>query len=78
MPHISLDNYKVCISLNDVNSSDIDWSVTSFFNMVGAIFDEHSNLFTFEKPPYRKNLYQILNLVRFIIFLMTCQHHQKM
>lgn len=61
MPHISLNNYKISISLRDLNSSDIDWSITSFFNMVGSIFDEQNNSFTFEKPPNKKNLYQILS-----------------
>jgi SNF2 family DNA or RNA helicase len=60
MPHVSLENFKVTVSLSDLKSSDIDWRLNSFFKMVGAIFDESSNSFTFEKPPNMKNLHQIL------------------
>ena len=60
MPHISLENYKVSVSLNDLKSSDIDWRINSFFKLVGAVFDDSKNSFTFEKPPSKKNLHQIL------------------
>ena len=60
MPQISLDDFKVSVSLTDLKSSDIDWRMNSFFKMVGAVFDESSNSFTFEKPPNMKNLHQIL------------------
>ena len=60
MPHVSLENFKVTVSLSDLKSSDMDWRLNSFFKMVGAIFDESSNSFTFEKPPNMKNLHQIL------------------
>ncbi|MBT4327995.1 MAG: DEAD/DEAH box helicase family protein [Candidatus Nitrosopelagicus sp.] len=46
--------------MSDLKSSDIDWRLNSFFKIVGAIFDESSNSFTFEKPPNMKNLHQIL------------------
>ena len=60
MPHISLDDYKVSVSLSDLKSSDVDWRISSFFKMVGAIFDDSKNSFTFEKPPSMKNLHEIL------------------
>ena len=60
MPHISLDDCKVSVSLSDLKSSDIDWRINSFFKLVGAVFDDSENSFTFEKPPSKKNLHQIL------------------
>ena len=60
MPHISLDDCKVSVSLSDLKSSDMDWRINSFFKLVGAVFDDSENSFTFEKPPSKKNLHQIL------------------
>jgi SNF2 family DNA or RNA helicase len=60
MPHISLDDFKISVSLKDLKISDVDWRLNSFFNEVGAIFNESNNSFIFEKPHNMKNLYQIL------------------
>ena len=60
MPSISLDDHKISVSLKDLRSSDIDRRINSFFRIVGAVFDESTNSFTFERPPNMTNLYKIL------------------
>lgn len=60
MPHISLDNHKVSVSLSDSKSTDIDRQTKWFFKAVGAKFNESSNSFIFEKPPSMTTLYKVL------------------
>jgi SNF2 family DNA or RNA helicase len=60
MPHISLDDHKVSVSLKDLKSSDIDRQTNWFFKLVGAEFNESTNSFIFEKPPSMTTLYKIL------------------
>jgi len=60
MPHISLDNHKVSVSLSDLKSTDIDRQTHWFFKAVGAKFNESSNSFIFEKPPSMTTLYKVL------------------
>ncbi len=60
MPHISLDDHTVRISLNDLKSSDIDRQTNWFFKACGSEFDESTNSFSFKKPDSKTTLFKVL------------------
>jgi len=61
MPSISLHDQKILVSLQDLNSSDIDFETNLYFKGVAAKYDEKTNIFTFEKPPSISLLHKILS-----------------
>lgn len=61
IPHISLNNQKIQVSLKDLKSSDVDFRVNSYFKIMDSKFDESSNSFIFEKPPSVIHLHRVLS-----------------